>query len=142
MESELSGEILRKMSKENAEIVRRGYDAFNRADQEGMVADLAPTFEYVVTGAVPDFPGPYRGAAGWVEAMRWLRDEFENPQVNASELLEREDKVLARITIHGRGKQSGAEVTWELWQLWTFHEGKIVRGQGFRSREQVGDTFG
>ena len=38
------------MSGENAETVRRAYDAFNRGDLEGMVADLAAEFEYLATG--------------------------------------------------------------------------------------------
>jgi hypothetical protein len=41
------------MSEENVEVVRRGYEAFNRGDLDGMVADFAPTFEYVASGAVP-----------------------------------------------------------------------------------------
>jgi ketosteroid isomerase-like protein len=30
------------MSEENVEVVRRGYEAFNRGDLDGMVADFAP----------------------------------------------------------------------------------------------------
>jgi ketosteroid isomerase-like protein len=43
------------MSQENVEVVRRGYDAFNRGDLEGMVADFAPNFEYVPAGAILGF---------------------------------------------------------------------------------------
>ena len=35
------------MSQENVEIMRRAYAAFNRGDIDGMVADVAPDFEYV-----------------------------------------------------------------------------------------------
>lgn len=48
------------MSQENVEAARRGYEAFNRADLEGMVADFAPTFEYFTTGAIPGITGVYR----------------------------------------------------------------------------------
>jgi ketosteroid isomerase-like protein len=34
-------------SRENVELVRRAYEAFNPGDLDGMIADLAPTFEYV-----------------------------------------------------------------------------------------------
>jgi ketosteroid isomerase-like protein len=40
------------MSKENIEIVRRGYEAFNRGDIDGVVGLLAPDFEYVASGLV------------------------------------------------------------------------------------------
>ena len=48
------------MSQENVEMVRRGYDAYNRGDPEGMVADFAPTFEWSTT-ATPISPLRLRG---------------------------------------------------------------------------------
>jgi uncharacterized protein len=49
---------------ENVEIVRRGYEAFNRGDIDGVVGLLAPDFEYVASGLVPGVGGVYRGAEG------------------------------------------------------------------------------
>jgi ketosteroid isomerase-like protein len=40
------------MSEENVGMARRAYEAFNRGDVEGMVADIASNFEYVTTGTV------------------------------------------------------------------------------------------
>ena len=54
------------MSQENVELVRRGYEANNRGDPEGMVADFAPTFEYVSTGAIPGMRDVYRGPEGYL----------------------------------------------------------------------------
>ena len=45
------------MSQENVEKVQRAYEAFNRGDSEGMVANIAPDFEYVATGTVPGVRG-------------------------------------------------------------------------------------
>ena len=45
--------------------------------------------------------------------------------------------MLAVINFRGRGKQSGAEVSMEFFQLWTFRDGKITRGQGFFDREEA-----
>ena len=50
------------------------------------------------------------------------------------------DRVLASLTFRGRGRQSGAEANWSLWQLWTLRHGKFVRGQGFTSREAALDA--
>jgi ketosteroid isomerase-like protein len=52
------------MSQENVEIARRAYEAFNRGDLDNLVADFAPTFEYVTTGAVPGAGGRLSGARG------------------------------------------------------------------------------
>ena len=53
------------------------------------------------------------------------------------ELIEAGDQVLAELTLRGRGKQSGVEASWDVWQLWTVQDGKMVRGEGFTSREEA-----
>jgi uncharacterized protein len=126
------------MSQENVEVVRRGYEAFNRGDLQGMVADFAPTFEYVPTGVVPGFDRDvYRGPDGMKEFMGWMRDEFDDPRAEIDELIEAGDQVLVGVIAHGRGKQSGVEGSWHFWHLWTVRDRKLVRGQGFVSREEA-----
>jgi ketosteroid isomerase-like protein len=130
------------MSKENVERARRAYEAFNRGDLEGMVADFAPTFEYVATGAIPGAGGVYGGPEGWTEFLGWFRSEFENPRVEIRELIEAGDQVLASVTLRGRGKQSDVEASWDVWNLWTVRDGKVVHGQGFTSRHEALEAAG
>jgi ketosteroid isomerase-like protein len=130
------------MSEENVEMVRRGYEAYNRGDLDGMVADFAPTFEYVTTGAVPDATGVYRGAEGYKEFLGWMRSEFESPRVAVHELIEAGDQVLASVSLRGRGKQSGVETNWDIWHLWTVRDGKVVRGQTFTGSDEALEAAG
>ncbi len=130
------------MSEENLEILRRGYEAFNRGDPEAMVADIAPTCEYVGTGAVPGFPRVYQGPEGWKEAVSWMWDEFEDAHVEIRELVGTGDQVLASVTLSGRGKQSGVETSLDHWALWTVHDGKIQRGQGFLTKHEALEAAG
>jgi hypothetical protein len=44
--------------------------------------------------------------------------------------------------VQGRGKQSGAEGSWTIWELWTVREGKLVHGQGLTSREEALEAAG
>jgi len=46
------------------------------------------------------------------------------------------------LTISGRGNQSGVEATWKIWQVWTYREGKSVRGRGFSSRDEALEAVG
>jgi ketosteroid isomerase-like protein len=130
------------MSEENVEMVRRSYEAFNRGDLEGMVADLGPRFEYVTTGAVPGTEHVYRGSEGFRRFVDALWGEFDDARVEVHELIEAGDKVLASITMRGRGKQSGVEVTWDIWQLWTAKDRKGVRGQAFTSKAEALEAAG
>jgi ketosteroid isomerase-like protein len=49
------------MSQENIEIVRRGFEAGNRGDLDGAVADFAPDCEYIPSDVHPGAAGVYRG---------------------------------------------------------------------------------
>jgi ketosteroid isomerase-like protein len=57
------------MSQENVEIARRGYEAFNKGDPDGMVANFAPNFEYVTTGGIPGVDAVYR-SSGRIDGVR------------------------------------------------------------------------
>jgi ketosteroid isomerase-like protein len=72
---------------------------------------------------------------------RWW-GEFAQPNVQVHELVDAGEQVLASVTFRGRGKQSGVETTWSLWQLWTTRNGKLVRGQGFINREEALEAAG
>jgi ketosteroid isomerase-like protein len=130
------------MSQENVEIVRQAYEAFNRRDSEGMVADFADGFEYVSTGALPDARGVYRGPEGWTDFVGWLRSEFESPRVEINDLSEAGDQVLAAVTLRGRGKQSGVDTSWDVWHLWTVQDSKLARGHGFTSKTDALEAAG
>jgi hypothetical protein len=52
------------------------------------------------------------------------------------------DQVLASVTFRGRGKHSGITTSWDLWQLWRLRDGKAVRGQAFRSKEEALEAAG
>jgi uncharacterized protein len=128
------------MSQENVELARRAYEAFNRGDLDGMVADFAPTFQYVPTGAIPGAGDPYRGR--WKEFVRWFMGEFDDARVEIRELTEAGDQVLASLTLRGRGKQSGVEASWDVWHVWTVRDGKLIHGQGFARGDEALEAAG
>jgi hypothetical protein len=131
------------MSQENVEIVRRAYEAFNQGDLEGMVADFAPGFEFLPTGAVPGAGARVRGGPeGWRELVNWFWAEFDDAGAEIDELTEAGDKVLAEVTLQGRGKQSGVEATWHLWHLWVIEDGQVAYGQGFMRRAEALEAAG
>jgi ketosteroid isomerase-like protein len=125
------------ISEENVEIVRRAYEAFNRGDMDGAFANISPEFEYVATGAIPGMEGVVRAPEGFRGFLESWWGEFDEPRVEIHELIETGDQVVASLTFRGRGKQSGVETTWDIWQAWTIRHGKAVRGRGFMRREEA-----
>lgn len=125
------------MPPNNVDIVREAYDAVNLGDLDMAVSCIAPDMEYVASGAVPGAMGVFMGPEGVKEFIAGLYEEFDEPRADVSELLDAGDQVVVSATARGRGKLSGVETTWDTWQLWTVRDGKLVRGQGFTSREEA-----
>jgi uncharacterized protein len=130
------------MSAENVEIVRRAYEAFNQGDLEGTLADFAPGFEFVTSGAIPGAAGSYRGPERWRELQDSFWGEFDEGWVEVHDLTEAGDQVLVEMTLRGGGKQSGVQASWHLWHLWTMKDGKVVHGQGFTNRNEALEAAG
>ena len=130
------------MSQQNLEIVRTAYEAVNRGDLDTAVSNIAPHVEYIASGAVPGATGVFAGPEGVKAFIAGLYEEFHEARAEVTEVLDAGDQVLVSATARGRGKLSGVETMWETWQLWTLRDGKLVRGQGFTSREAALEAAG
>jgi ketosteroid isomerase-like protein len=133
------------MSQENVELLRRITETFNRGDVEGALAliDAPPEFEFMPSGVfVPDLAGVQRGPEGMRRSAEVFWGEFDNPHFELHELVDAGDQVVAWATLRGRGKQSGAEVSWDVWGVWTVRDGRMVRFQTFTDRKAALEAVG
>ena len=130
------------MSQENVEMVRRSHAAYQRGDLDAAVTDLASDCEFVPTGALPGGRGVYQGPEGYKRFIGWIKDEFEDAHVDLNDLTDAGDRVLVSLTLRGRGRQSGAATTWDLWHVWTVRDGRFIRGQAFTSKSEALEAAG
>jgi ketosteroid isomerase-like protein len=130
------------MSEENEEVVRRSAEAFSRGDLDAAVADAAADIEYVATGALPGRQGVFRGIEDYKRMLAWVSEEFDDPRAETIEISQADDQLVVGLTLSGRGKQSGVATSWNIWQVWTFREGKFFRGHGFTSRDEALEAAG
>jgi ketosteroid isomerase-like protein len=132
-------------SQENVELVRRGFEAYNRGDIEGMLAlaDPPPEFEFVPSGVlIPDLSGVQRGPEGFRRLAEAFFGEFDAVQVEVHELIDAGDQVFSSFTLQGRGRQSGVETTFDGWLVWTVRDGRIARLLGFTDRDPALEAAG
>jgi ketosteroid isomerase-like protein len=118
------------MSQENVEMLRRGYEAYNRGDAEGTVADFAPTFEYHDT---PEFPdgGMHLGREAFRRHVESYLDAWSDASVEVDARAVGE-QVVGRIRYTGAGRATGIEVeTPEYGALYDFRAGRIRRVRQF-----------
>lgn len=125
------------MTQENAEVVRREYEGFNRTG--GLNAEIYDqAFEFHdLEGA----PHPIRrGFDEWCNWAREIHEAFGDFILEPQELLDYGEQVVAVILVRGRGGGSGVELQQiqpPLFVVWTFCDGKIVRGELFRTRTEA-----
>ena len=119
----------------HTDLVRAGFEAFNRGDIEGALAGLHPEIEwhtYIVPGPGG---GTYHGHDGvrelWSDARRVFGDFRNIPE----ELFESDDRVVAFVRVEGVGRESGAAVEARIAHLYDFRDGRVSRVESFQDRD-------
>jgi ketosteroid isomerase-like protein len=90
----------------HAEIVQRCYELLNRRDLAKLFEFLDPDIELDNSRLVFN-PDVYRGRDGAERWMRWVDEVWETLRLTPTELTDVGDNVVAAVTIHGKGKESG-----------------------------------
>ncbi|HSJ17160.1 MAG TPA: nuclear transport factor 2 family protein [Solirubrobacterales bacterium] len=126
------------MSKENVELVKRGFDAFAREGWRALLPFLHPEFEAITPPDVAMEPDTYRGAEGVRRYFESFEDAMEDIRfVTTGEFIDAGDKVVVPFRLAARGRESGIEVEQPAVQVWTLKDGKALRLEVFGSREQA-----
>ena len=116
------------MSQENVDIVRRGYEAFDRGDVERVLAGMS---EEVVTYWGPPLNNTFHGKDGYLQVVADWGEGFEAWSVTPQEFIEIGDHVVVRVVQTARGEQSGTPVTGSFLFFHTVRVRKIVRRSPF-----------
>ena len=121
------------MSQENVEIVRRGYEAFNRGDIDAVVATLDPGIEWW-PAADELITQPYRGHDGYRALVAEAREGVPDLQAEIEEMVAGADQVVTCLRFWGRGRDSGAPVEVRETNVARFREGRIIEVREFREK--------
>ena len=130
------------MSKENVDIVRRGFEAYSRRDVDGFLSHLDSEFELhsaIVGGAEGKV---YRGHDG---VRKWLADSdesFDDLTIEPTEFRDLGERVLVFGRIRTRGRESGVELDSPTGWVSTVRGGKLVKAEGFLSRDAALEAAG
>jgi ketosteroid isomerase-like protein len=129
------------MSEENAEVVWRAVEAFNRGGTEAALSWLAPDVEW---HDLPDLPDAeiHRGHGGFLAAFKQFFGELEDYTVKVDEATDHGERVLVFARIIGRGRGSGAWFEQRIFGVWTVRNRLVVRAVWFRTREEALEAAG
>lgn len=131
------------MSRENVDIARRGYEAWNRDDMESALRDLDPEVEWLPRlGAAGVRATLYRGHEGVLAYKREVEEALGAIQVEVLSIEDLGDHVLAHIRASGQGSACGAQVEAEGFHLWTMHAGRAVRFTTYDRHDEALEAAG
>jgi ketosteroid isomerase-like protein len=130
------------MSDKNVELVRQGYEAWNRGDLEWLLDHTTSASEFRTAQLFPDTEAAYWGEEGFRQFWNMFREPWETFVIEVERLEPiSEDQVLALLWFHGIGRQA-VEVTLKFANLVTLEEGMVSRLVGFAEWEEALEAAG
>jgi ketosteroid isomerase-like protein len=123
------------MSRENVEVVRRGYEAYRQGNVAAILDDLHP--EMVTYREQPD-GATFHGTEGFLKAIAEWVEGFDEFAMTAEELIEANDRqVVVRVHQTATGAQSGAPIEGDFWFVHTLDDMKMMRLDMFASKQKA-----
>ena len=127
------------MSQEDAELVRRVYEAHERGDFTAVFAAYDPEIEWhVLRVAELGFDPVYVGYDGVRTFWRLWLSAWETTTFEYDEFIDAGEHVVVVQSQRMRARTSGIEVEWNSYaQVWTIQDAKVVRMEFFPTRGEA-----
>jgi len=129
------------MSKENIEVVRRLFEAWNFGDMDAFRELYHPDAVMRMAEDWPE-PGPYFGREAIMREFEQLRQTWDGRDTAEpiGDFIDVGDRVAVRHIWRGAGH--GPEAAVELTAVWTVREGRILAADYFRDYAEALETLG
>jgi len=130
------------VSEARIDILRAGYEAFNRRDWAAMFQAAAPDFEMITAARVTN-PGTYHGTDAAMQVMEDLFEPFEEVSAEPEEFLTASgDRIVTLVIMRFRPYGTTAFVENRIAHVWTFRDGAVTRMHVFPERENALEAVG
>jgi ketosteroid isomerase-like protein len=132
------------MSRENIEVVRRLFDAFNHRNRDAMgdvwTSDCEWRPAYAGGGLMEG--AAFRGHEGLVEFIDLQADTWESIVGDPVEMRDLGDQVLVKVHLQAVGRTSGIAVDRITWNVFRLRDGKIAAGHVYTAEEEALEVVG
>jgi uncharacterized protein len=127
---------------QNADAVKRGYDAFNAGDIDTVSEIFADdiSWEGPNTSGVP-MSGLNEGKDAVLQALGHIEQLFQTFHVSPDEMIEQGDTVVVLSHIEGTTATSGSEVKLPGVEIWRMSDGQAQRVQSLVDTAELKAAF-
>ena len=129
------------MSQENVEAVRDAYERWSQGDFRSAVDVLDPLVLFVLGPEFPD-AGTYLGHERVAEYTRGFLEPWTRITIQAEEVIDAGDSVVAAVLQCAVGGGSGAATEFRYFHVWSFRGRKVIRLENFRERAEALEAVG
>ena len=129
------------MSEENVDAIRAVYEGFANGDFRASLDVFDPHVLFVQDPGLPE-SGTYLGLKRLAEYTRGFLEPWTHITIEAEEITDAGDTVVAAVCQRGVGIESGARTEFRYFQVWSFRGGKVIRFENFRERSEALDAAG
>jgi ketosteroid isomerase-like protein len=112
------------MSQENVEVVRRGFEAFQRGGPDAMLELFSD--DVITYRAEPD-GATFDGKAGFRAAVADWTEDFSEWQILPQEFTDLGEGILVRVLQIAQGRSSGVRVEEDWWFLFELTDSKVSK---------------
>ena len=130
------------MSKDAIEVIRRGWEAYERGDVTAMLADISDEIVVHQHPPIPD-ADTYYGREGLLQSLLDWAEGFDELDQKAEEFIDAGDGQII-VRVHQTAQLAGSDVPVEgvFWFLFTVKEGKTVRFDLYNDKDQALEAAG
>lgn len=130
------------MSAENLDIMRRGYEAFNRGDIDTVLGLMDENIEWHEPEVAP-YGGTHRGPEQVVQnVFQPVVEDYDDFQVVTEKLLDADDHVVALGRFQGTAKATGITLDAPFAHVWVLRGGKMTFFQNYTDTAQMLRSLG
>jgi uncharacterized protein len=124
------------VSQENVDVVKRGYEAWNRGDMAAVFDGYDPDVEHWDRA---DDPGATvrRGRDALAAAYAELSESYAEIQIEPKEFIDAGDSVVVPVRVTVRGRTSGAVVEGDQVFVYRLRAGKVTEIREYRVRAEA-----
>jgi uncharacterized protein len=132
------------MSQEHVELLRRGYDALNRAFATG--EDVLPILQewtdpdLVVEMGVLE--GTFHGPEGFNNFIEGQLAIIQDLRSDPDEFIDAGDRVVVPFRLSGRARSTGIPIEYHYVHVWTFRGANAVRLRLYTSKAKALEAVG
>lgn len=129
------------VSRENIELIHRLVAAWNARDMDRWLELSAPDVEVVFPPDVPE-PGPFHGRdelRAWAEGFMSAWDDF---QAEIRQAIPAGEHVVVELYQRGHGRDTGIELEFTDWHVFSVRDGRIVRWRDYWTRAEAFEAAG